>query len=172
MYHSYNGKIRTKEAGKEEGKWIIVTPPDDLFNLNIEIDFAALNFQPLFMNCQDLIVDPAKVKADWYCSSSKSPLKPTKVAFQNNENPKTKHCNQSIDPISNNSSPCGNYSQALNCQNKDFPFNKNNNLNSYAELFRKCVNFDSSQHITGLITKKRRIVSHPFLHSSFAKTYR
>ena len=50
MCHSYNGKIKMKEAGKKEGKWIIVTSPDDLFNLNIEIDFAALNFQPLFIN--------------------------------------------------------------------------------------------------------------------------
>ena len=61
MCHSYNGKIRMKEAGKEGGKWIIVTSPDDLFNLNIEIDFAALNFQPPFINLQDLIVDPVKV---------------------------------------------------------------------------------------------------------------
>ena len=50
-----------KEAGKEEGKWIIVTSPDDLFHLNIEIDFAALNFQLLFINRQDLIADPVKV---------------------------------------------------------------------------------------------------------------
>ena len=68
------------------------------------------------------------------------------MAIQNNENPKTKHCNQSLDLTSNNGSPRGYYSQALNCQNKDFPFNKNNNLNSYVELFRKCVNIDSRQH--------------------------
>ena len=61
MCHSYNGKIRMKEAGKEDGIWIIVTSPDDLFNLNIVIDFAALNFQPLFINRQDLIVDPVNV---------------------------------------------------------------------------------------------------------------
>ena len=75
MCHSYNGKIRMKEAGKEEGKWIRVTSPDVLFNLNIEIYFAALNFQPLFINLQDLIVDPVKVWANWFCSSSKSPPK-------------------------------------------------------------------------------------------------
>ena len=61
MCHSYNGKIRMKEAGKKEVKWITVTLPDDLFNLNIEIDLATLNFQPLFINRQDLIVDPVKV---------------------------------------------------------------------------------------------------------------
>ena len=59
MCHIYNGKIKIKGAGKEEGKWIIIlTSTDDLFNLDIEIDFAALNFQPLFINRQDLIVDP------------------------------------------------------------------------------------------------------------------
>ena len=61
MCHSYNGKIRMKEAGKKEVKWITITLPDDLFNLNIEIDLATLNFQPLFINRQDLIVDPVKV---------------------------------------------------------------------------------------------------------------
>ena len=61
MCHSYNGKIRMKETDEEERKCIIVTSPDDLFNLNIKIDFAALNFQPLFINRQDLIVDPVKV---------------------------------------------------------------------------------------------------------------
>ena len=63
MCHSYNSKIRMKEAGKEDGKWIIATSPDDLFNLNmnIEIDFAALHFQSLFINRQNLIVDPVNV---------------------------------------------------------------------------------------------------------------
>ena len=61
MCHSYNGKIRMKEAGKEEGNWIILTSPDDLFNLNIKIDFAALNFQSPFIYPQDLIVDPVKI---------------------------------------------------------------------------------------------------------------
>ena len=44
MFRSYNGKIRMKEAGKEVGEWIVATSPDDLFNLDIKIDFAALLF--------------------------------------------------------------------------------------------------------------------------------
>ena len=79
MCHSHNGKIRMKESArtadnntnrngegkglrkkdKNEGKgnWIVVSSPDDLFNLGIDnIDFKALNYQPLFINRSDLIV--------------------------------------------------------------------------------------------------------------------
>ena len=38
MCHNYNGKIRMKEARKEEGRLIIATSSDDLFKLGIEID--------------------------------------------------------------------------------------------------------------------------------------
>ena len=58
---SYNCKIKIKEVGKEEGKWIVVTSPDDLFNSGIKIDFKTHNFQPLFINRKNLIIDIAKV---------------------------------------------------------------------------------------------------------------
>ena len=37
MYHTFYGKIRLKECGKEEGNWITVASPEDLFKLNIDI---------------------------------------------------------------------------------------------------------------------------------------
>ena len=55
MRHNYNEKIRIKEFGKEEGKWIIVSSPEDLFKLNIDIDFKILDYQPLSIS-DDLIV--------------------------------------------------------------------------------------------------------------------
>ena len=54
MCRTYNGKIRMNECGKEEGKWIIVALPEDLFKLNIDIDC-----QPLFINRDDLIFEEA-----------------------------------------------------------------------------------------------------------------
>ena len=59
MCRTYNGKIRMKECGKEEGKWIIVASPENLFKLNIDIDFKLLDYQPLFRNRDDLIVEEA-----------------------------------------------------------------------------------------------------------------
>ena len=79
MCHSHNGKIRMKKSARtadnntnrngedkglrkkseDEGKgnWIVVSSPDDLLNLSIDnIDFKALNYQPLFINRSDLIV--------------------------------------------------------------------------------------------------------------------
>ena len=56
--HTYNGKIRMKECGKE-GNWIIVALPEDLFKLNIDIDFKLLDCQPLFINRDNLIVEEA-----------------------------------------------------------------------------------------------------------------
>ena len=57
MIHTYNGKIRMKKAAqqtdvesnshnqdKEIGNWITVTSPDDLFKLNINVDFKKLNY--------------------------------------------------------------------------------------------------------------------------------
>ena len=38
MCHSYNGKIKMKKAGKEKGKWIIVTSPDGLSIYSSNID--------------------------------------------------------------------------------------------------------------------------------------
>ena len=62
MCHSYNGKIRIKDSAKcggdtinddkDEGnqKWLVILSPDDLFKLDVEIDFKALNYHPLFIN--------------------------------------------------------------------------------------------------------------------------
>ena len=60
MRHSYNGKIRIKEAGKKEGKWIVVMSPDDLFKLGIEIDFKAFNFSTAVYNSPGLNCRPCK----------------------------------------------------------------------------------------------------------------
>ena len=56
MCHTSNGKIRMKNCGKE-GNLIIVASPEDLFKLNI--DFKLLDYQPLFINRDDLIVEEA-----------------------------------------------------------------------------------------------------------------
>ena len=58
MCHTYYGKIRMKECGKE-GNWIIVASPEHLLKLNIDIDFELLDYQPLFINRNDLIVEEA-----------------------------------------------------------------------------------------------------------------
>ena len=67
MCHSYNGKIRMKESAKtgdacdsgedeSRGDWIAISSPDDLFTLGFdEIDFEALNYQPLFINRSFLV---------------------------------------------------------------------------------------------------------------------
>ena len=59
MCHTYNGKIRMKECGKKEGNSIIVASSEDLFKLNIDINFKLLDYQPLFINRDDLIVKEA-----------------------------------------------------------------------------------------------------------------
>ena len=47
-----------KECDKEEGKYpLIVSSPEDLFKLNIDIDFKFLDYRLLFINCDDLIVE-------------------------------------------------------------------------------------------------------------------
>ena len=62
MCHSYNGRIRMKEAAidnsrissKKEGKGnlIVISSTDDLFKLGI--DFKELVYQPLFINQSDV----------------------------------------------------------------------------------------------------------------------
>ena len=59
MCHPYNGKIRMKDCGKEEQNWIIVSSPEDLFKLNTDINFKMLDYQPSFINSDDLIVEEA-----------------------------------------------------------------------------------------------------------------
>ena len=71
MCSSYNGKIRMKESaktgdasdsGKDEGRgyWVAISSPDDLFKLGFdEIDFKALNYQPLFINRSDFVAEDA-----------------------------------------------------------------------------------------------------------------
>ena len=50
--------LRKKGKDKGKGNWIVVSSPDDLFNLGIDnIDFNALNYQPLFINRSDLVVN-------------------------------------------------------------------------------------------------------------------
>jgi len=48
-----------KEKGKAEGKgnWCVISTPDNLFKLGIDVNFKELGYQPLFINCDDLIVE-------------------------------------------------------------------------------------------------------------------
>ena len=53
-------KKSSKKAGliqeheKDEGPWLNLSCPDDLFKYNVDIDFAKLNYKPLLFNCDTL----------------------------------------------------------------------------------------------------------------------
>ena len=44
------------DGGKDEGtgNWIVISSPDDLFRLDVDVDFAKLNYKPLLINKDDL----------------------------------------------------------------------------------------------------------------------
>ena len=60
--HTYNGKIRMKKSALEQGvltdgskdegtgNWIVVLSPKDLFRLDINVDFAKLDYKPMLFN--------------------------------------------------------------------------------------------------------------------------
>ena len=48
------GLIRETEKDEGTGPWLNVSCPDDLFKYNFDIDFAKLNYKPLFFNCDTL----------------------------------------------------------------------------------------------------------------------
>ena len=65
LCHTYNGRIRMKRSAREQGvltvdgkdegtgNWIVISSPDDLFRLDVEVDFAKLNYKPLLINRDD-----------------------------------------------------------------------------------------------------------------------
>jgi len=63
MCHTFNGNIRMKHSGKKAGKplgennkdegygdWITISSSENLFRLNIDVNFRALGYQPLLIN--------------------------------------------------------------------------------------------------------------------------
>ena len=62
LCHTFNGRIRMKRSAKiygdigddekDEGigEWIYITSPEDLFQLNIDVDLEKLDYKPLFVN--------------------------------------------------------------------------------------------------------------------------
>ena len=65
LCHTYNGRIRMKRSAREQGvltdggkdegtgNWIVISSPDDLFRLDVDVDFAKLNYKPLLINRDD-----------------------------------------------------------------------------------------------------------------------
>ena len=62
LCHTYNGRIRMKKSAlkqgvltdgsKDEGSgnWIVISSPEDLFRLDINVDFAKLDYKPMLFN--------------------------------------------------------------------------------------------------------------------------
>ena len=63
LCHTYNGRIRMKKSARKQGiklqdgdidegvgNWLTVSSPDDLFRLNIDVDFKLLDHKPLLIN--------------------------------------------------------------------------------------------------------------------------
>ena len=65
LCQTYNGRIRMKRSSREQGvltnggkdegtgNWIVISSPDDLFRLDVDVDFAKLNYKPLLINRDD-----------------------------------------------------------------------------------------------------------------------
>ena len=65
LCHTYNGTIRMKrsaheqgvltDGGKDEGtgNGIVISSPDDLFRLDVDVDFAKLNYKRVLINRDD-----------------------------------------------------------------------------------------------------------------------
>ena len=62
LCHTYNGRIRMKKSalkqgvltdGSEDegtGNWIVILSPEDLFRLDINVDFVKLDYKPMLIN--------------------------------------------------------------------------------------------------------------------------
>jgi len=53
-YEPFTSKIRKNQGN---GKWLVIVSPHNLFKLGVEVNFAELGYQPLFINRTDLISD-------------------------------------------------------------------------------------------------------------------
>ena len=62
LCHTYNGRIRMKKSARKHGnlltdekdegvgEWLMVSSPDDLFKLDIDVNFRLLDYKPLLIN--------------------------------------------------------------------------------------------------------------------------
>ena len=62
LCHTYNARIRMKKSALEQGvltdgskdegtgNWIVISSPEDLFRLDINVDFAKLDYKPMLFN--------------------------------------------------------------------------------------------------------------------------
>ena len=76
LCHTYNGRIRMKKSarkhgnlltdGKDEGvgEWLMVSSLDDLFKLDIDVNFRLLDYKPLLINENIDSQDGVKSKKD------------------------------------------------------------------------------------------------------------
>ena len=65
LCHTYNGRIRMKRSACEQGvmtdngkgevtvNWIVISSPDDLLRLDVDVDFAKLDYKPMLINKDD-----------------------------------------------------------------------------------------------------------------------
>ena len=83
MVHTYNRKIRMKKAAQQTdveynshnqdkgiGNWLTVTSPDDLFKLNIDIDFKKLNYNLFNFNISLKKLLCYVINVDIYCTQN------------------------------------------------------------------------------------------------------
>ena len=77
LCHSYNGKIRMKKSAQKAGlpldkngndqgtgKWLTITSVDDLFKINVDVDFEKLNYLPLKYNSVTMGSSDSEVESD------------------------------------------------------------------------------------------------------------
>ena len=77
LCHSYNGKIRMKKSAQKAGlpldkngndqgtgKWLTITSVDDLFKINVDVDFEKLNFLPFKYNSVTMGSSDSEVESD------------------------------------------------------------------------------------------------------------
>ena len=76
LCHSYNSKIRMKSAQKAglpldkngndqgTGKWLTIALVDDLFKINVDVDFEKLNYLPFKYNSVTMGSSDSEVESD------------------------------------------------------------------------------------------------------------
>ena len=77
LCHSYNGKIRMKKSAQKAGlpldkngndqgtgKWLTITSVDDLFKINVDVDFEKLNYLPFKHNSVTMASSDSEVESD------------------------------------------------------------------------------------------------------------
>ena len=77
LCHSRNGKIRMKKSAQraglplekngndqETGKWLTITSVDDVFKINVDVDFNKLNYLPFKYNSVTMGSSNSEVESD------------------------------------------------------------------------------------------------------------